>query len=62
MCFPRAGLKPATLTAVKIVPIWQLVVARVHPASNTRFEFDVTRRGHLDKKPDSQHPALVHHT
>jgi hypothetical protein len=37
--------------------------ARVHPACNTRFEFDVNARGHLDKTPISQHAdKVLHHS
>ena len=33
--------------------------ARVHPAGNTQFEFDLRRRGHLDKNPNWQHAGEV---
>jgi hypothetical protein len=33
----------------------------VHPARNTRFEFDLNHRGYLDKAPISQHAAQVLH-
>jgi hypothetical protein len=70
------GMKPAALTAVNgkypldgagrvpsrlDVPVWDS--GRVHPACNTRFEFDWKARGHLDKTMISQHAGdVLHHS
>jgi hypothetical protein len=73
------GLKPAALIAVngkyrldgaRASAAGRLICsslgcqqARVHPACNTRFEFDLNACRHLDKTPIPQHAAeVLHHS
>jgi hypothetical protein len=37
------------------VPVWDLATSEVQRACNTSFEFGLSMRRHLDKKPISQH-------
>jgi hypothetical protein len=40
----------------------EILGAKVHPAGNTRLEFDLSVREHLDKIPISQHASdILHH-
>jgi hypothetical protein len=61
-------LKPAASTAVNgknplDAPVTASRDAKVHPARNTRFEFDLDRLGRLDKTMISQHPDdVLHHS
>jgi hypothetical protein len=70
-------LKPAALTAVNgkyrldgrdrvpdaLMFQFGMPAGQVHPACNTRFEFDVNGCGHLDKTMISQHAGdVLHHS